>query len=250
MHLDLKPENILISQTTPNCYKICDFGCSQIAIQSKLTKYDNQLFGTFNYLAPENYLNYHGKLTNTAADIWSFGVILYEMIYKKLPLEVGTDGLINRKAIQQFFQGDEEKIAYPASPNALPDIIEIIKQMLKAKPKDRITWVKLKELLMNDYGMDEYEFINTKKIYFKHVTITKIFLTFIVILRKDMELNPHPFWKNNHRILSELADTLLHLCHIFCLKFQAIYGYKLQEFLEEDWLKSLAFMRQHIAFEE
>lgn len=86
MHLDLKPENILISKTNPNYYKICDFGCAQIAIKSKMTKYNDSTFGTFNYLAPENYLDYHGKLTNTSADIWSLGVILYEMVYKKLPL--------------------------------------------------------------------------------------------------------------------------------------------------------------------
>jgi serine/threonine protein kinase len=103
MHLDLKPENILIAAHSDNCYKICDFGCAQIAIQSKLTKYDNQTFGTFNYLAPENYLNYHGKLTNTSADIWSLGVILYEMMYKRLPLPVDTDGFIDRKAMQHYF---------------------------------------------------------------------------------------------------------------------------------------------------
>lgn len=202
MHLDLKPENILISQQTPNCYKICDFGCAQIAIQSKLTKYDNQLFGTFNYLAPENYLNYHGKLTNTSADIWSLGVILYEMIYKKLPLEVDEDGLINRKVMQQYFAGSEEKITYPAGPNAPEDILDIIRKMLKPEPKKRITWVKLKEELISNYGVDEYEFINTKRIYFKHVKILEIFLTFIMIIRKDMELNPHPFWKGNTQLLT------------------------------------------------
>lgn len=52
MHLDLKPENILISSSNEGYYKICDFGCSQIAIKSKLSKYENQIFGTFNYLAP------------------------------------------------------------------------------------------------------------------------------------------------------------------------------------------------------
>lgn len=94
MHLDLKPQNILLSNCTEDCYKICDFGCSQIALKSKFSKFNNNIFGTFNYLAPENYLEYGGKITNTSVDIWSFGVILYEMVFKKLPLPIGKDKLI------------------------------------------------------------------------------------------------------------------------------------------------------------
>jgi serine/threonine protein kinase len=194
-----------------------------------MTKYDNQLFGTFNYLAPENYLHYQGKLTNTSADIWSLGVILYEMIYKRLPLEVDRDGLIDRKAIQEYFEGREDKIIYPAGPPA--DLIEIVKKMLKPKPKNRITWMQLRSELIKDYGIDEYYFLNTKKIYFKHMKTLKIFLTFIVIIRKDMELNPHPFWKNNNNLLIELSVTLTHLCYLYTIKFDTIYGYKMGEFL-------------------
>lgn len=99
-------------------------------------------------------------------------------------------------------------------------------------------------------GFDEYHFANTKRIYFKHVKTLKIFLTFIVILRKDIELNPHPFWKTNQAILKELADILVHLCYLQCLMFDSIYSYKFQEFLEQQWIDDLSFMRRHIEFEE
>lgn len=82
-----------------------------------MTKYNDSTFGTFNYLAPENYLDYHGKMTNTSADIWSLGVILYEMVYKKLPLELGPDKLIKRKSIKDFFEGKEDNIVYESLPN-------------------------------------------------------------------------------------------------------------------------------------
>lgn len=191
MHLDLKPENILISKTNPNYYKICDFGCAQIAIQSKLTKYNNNTFGTFNYLAPENYLDYHGKLTNTSADIWSLGVILYEMIYKKLPFELDSDGFMNRKHAKEFFEGNEGRISYEKGPNIPEDIIEVVKLMLKPKPKGRITWVELKEYLQDKCQVDYYQFFNVKKIYFKHVKLLNIFLTFVMMIRKNLEYNPH-----------------------------------------------------------
>jgi hypothetical protein len=82
------------------------------------------------------------------------------------------------------------------------------------------------------------------------VKTLKIFLTFVIILRKDIELNPHPFWKGNSSLLQELADTLVHLSYLYCLKFDATYGYKLAEFLEQEWVESLSFMRRHIEFEE
>lgn len=50
MHLDLKPENILVA--SDGYYKICDFGCSQLAEKSRITRYNNDIFGTHNYMAP------------------------------------------------------------------------------------------------------------------------------------------------------------------------------------------------------
>jgi hypothetical protein len=106
-------------------------------------------------------------------------------------------------------------------------VVGLVRKMLRAKPKDRITWVQLKQELLG-LGFDEYHFANTKRIYFKHVKTLKIFLTFIIILRKDIELNPHPFWKTNKTTLQELADTLVNLCYLHCLKFDSIYSYKFQ----------------------
>ncbi len=57
--------------------------------------------------------------------------------------------------------------------------------MLKPQPKNRITWVGLREELMEGLGVDEHAFFNTKKIYFRHLRVTKVFLTFVVMLRKD-----------------------------------------------------------------
>ena len=77
MHLDFKPENVLLADDDGKHYKICDFGCSQISEISNLSGYENNVFGTFNYLAPEVYLNYKGQKHRNSADIWSVGVTLY-----------------------------------------------------------------------------------------------------------------------------------------------------------------------------
>ena len=57
MHLDLKPENILVTKEGneeggQGHYKVCDFGCAEIANFSKLSGYEKSCFGTLNYLAP------------------------------------------------------------------------------------------------------------------------------------------------------------------------------------------------------
>lgn len=102
MHLDLKPENILICLSNSTFYKICDFGCSQNARQSFLSQYSSDCFGTFNYLGPENVFAYKGKIKKSSADVWSLGVVLYEMIYKILPFKT-EKGRIMTKELEDFF---------------------------------------------------------------------------------------------------------------------------------------------------
>ena len=90
---------------------------------------------------------------------------------------------------------------YPALPNVSNEVVNLIKMMLRAKPKNRITWLKLSEELQKIYNVDEYCFFNIKKIYFKHIKISNILLTFVMMIRKNIDLNPHDFWKNNKNLL-------------------------------------------------
>ncbi|CAD8152902.1 unnamed protein product [Paramecium pentaurelia] len=75
IHRDIKPENILISQ---NVIKLADLG---ISIR---TTSCSQYCGTLGYMAPE--IKLHEKYTSKV-DCYSIGVLIYEMLYKKLPLQ-------------------------------------------------------------------------------------------------------------------------------------------------------------------
>lgn len=121
--------------------------------------------------------------------------------------------------------------------------------MLRPKPNSRITWPKLKEELQQSYSIDEYEFFNVKKIYFKHVKLINIFLTFVMIIRKNIDLNPHDFWRKDTKLLEEFSNTLLHLSYAYCTKFKDIYSFKMVECLEKEWVKNLDFMYKHIEYE-
>jgi len=75
IHRDLKPANILLDGKTP---RLTDFGISRIISADSLSE---TIAGTFAYMAPECF---DGK-RNVQTDIWSVGVILYQMIMGKRP---------------------------------------------------------------------------------------------------------------------------------------------------------------------
>ncbi len=104
MHLDYKPENVLKAGKNGRYYKICDFGCAQISAISRMSGYEKSVFGTFNYLAPELLLNYKGKKTRNSADIWAFGITLYEMMFWRLPFtKKSNDKIIDRTLLESYF---------------------------------------------------------------------------------------------------------------------------------------------------
>lgn len=89
IHADLKPANLLLHRPTPEekaqgkkpIIKLCDFGISQVAnpqefggLQKAMMK---ERSGTAGYIAPE--IKANNKVVGPEIDIWSFGVILYEM---------------------------------------------------------------------------------------------------------------------------------------------------------------------------
>ncbi len=74
MHRDIKPDNILV--TTEGAVKIVDFGLAKLAGQSDLTTTDSTL-GTAAYMSPEQA---QGDAVDHRTDIWSLGVVLYEMV--------------------------------------------------------------------------------------------------------------------------------------------------------------------------
>ena len=82
-HRDIKPANLMITTTgaSEQLVKIMDFGLAQLAERSRLTRHDTTL-GTIAYMSPEQSV---GSGTDHRTDIWSLGVVLYEMVSGLLP---------------------------------------------------------------------------------------------------------------------------------------------------------------------
>jgi eukaryotic-like serine/threonine-protein kinase len=80
LHRDVKPANVIV--LPDGRVKIVDFGIARLADRdTRLTKAD-ALLGTFHYIAPERL---KGEASDGRADIWSAGIMLYEMVSGKLP---------------------------------------------------------------------------------------------------------------------------------------------------------------------
>lgn len=103
VHRDIKPANILI--TGDGRVKLTDFGIARLNTSS-LT-HAGQLLGTPNYMAPEQIL---GKDVDRRADIFSLGVVLYEMLTRQKPFRGDNLTMVTHKIVHEPFTPLEEYV--------------------------------------------------------------------------------------------------------------------------------------------
>ncbi|MGB9660640.1 MAG: Stk1 family PASTA domain-containing Ser/Thr kinase [Moorellaceae bacterium] len=126
IHRDIKPHNILI--TKQGRVKVTDFGIAQAVNESTMT-YDGTMIGSVHYLAPEQA---RGEPTGAVADIYSLGVVLYEMVTGQLPFNGETPLAIALKHLQE-----EPRPPRDSNPEVPPALERIILRALAKDPARR-----------------------------------------------------------------------------------------------------------------
>jgi serine/threonine protein kinase len=127
IHRDLKPSNILLSNTGD--VKIVDFGMAKVL--EKSIDVAASFRGTMCYMSPER-LD-HGAYS-LPADIWSFGVILYEAALGKFPT-AGDERSLDFWALKSFAANDVT-VSLPKSSYS-PEFVEFVRLCLRCDPTAR-----------------------------------------------------------------------------------------------------------------
>jgi serine/threonine protein kinase len=177
IHQDLRPHNIMIDSN--NCVKIIDFGATRVEglIESNVNLDQENLQGTALYSAPEYFLQ---EVGNSKSDLFSLGVIIYQMLSGELPYGVQVARCKNKTA--------QNKLVYQSLYPKFPIWIdETLKKALQINPVDR--YDELSEFIY-DLHHPNKKYLNKKR-------------------AAIIERNPVVFWQSISFILTLVIILLI-----------------------------------------
>lgn len=136
IHRDIKPANVMLTKN--GVAKIVDFGLAKLVGQTRLTR-TGRTVGTAAYMSPEQV---RGENVDHRTDIWSLGVILYEMLCGRLPFQADYVEAI----IYLILNEDAPSITslQPAVPSELE---QIVRKAMAKSPRDR--YQSLREMIVD-----------------------------------------------------------------------------------------------------
>ena len=149
IHRDLKPGNVLLSQD--GAPRLTDFGVAHLGQAERMTE-TGMVIGTIDYLSPEA-LN--GEAIDARCDIWSFGVLLYELLAGQRPFAGDT-----LTALMQAITSRPVPDLAESRPDLPPALRNLISKMIQKDPQQRLASVRLVgaelEAILAGYGQGAF----------------------------------------------------------------------------------------------
>lgn len=135
VHRDIKPQNILLKKTESIGYdiKLIDFNFARELDDNSLA---NTICGTPLYMAPEIMKSNKKEGYNSKSDLWSIGVLLYEMVYNSIPF-------IRANTIKQILEIINDGLLFKPIPHFSNNgsvCIHLLMRLLEQDINKRITW--------------------------------------------------------------------------------------------------------------
>ena len=131
-HRDLKLENIMVHTKAQRSFKLADLGLSR-----QINDIADTVAGSLGYIAPEIFLS---KDYDRQADIWSFGMLLFQLAFKEFPFGRATYQM-------SVMRG---KCNIPNKRTVSKNYIDLLTKCLKFDPKKRL---KIEDILSHDFFM-------------------------------------------------------------------------------------------------
>ena len=143
-HRDIKPDNLMLMKGSRGLVKVMDFGLAHLAGGSKFTR-EGTTLGTMTYMSPEQAA---GTETDSRTDIWSLGVVLYEMVAGQPPFRGDYDQVV----VYSLMNETPEPLT--AVRTGVPKELErIVNKCLGKEPGER--YQRVDELLVDLRGLQK-----------------------------------------------------------------------------------------------
>ncbi len=161
VHRDIKSHNIMLKDET--MVKVTDFGIARAATSSTMTNTGN-LIGSVHYFSPEQAKGVH---TDEKSDIYSFGVVMYEMLTGRLPFEGDTPVAVALKQIQ------EDPVSPSTINRAVPRSLEdILLKCMEKEPAERYKDAgEILKDLKQSVIMPNGDYVKKRKVEFEETLI-------------------------------------------------------------------------------
>lgn len=132
VHRDLKPSNIMVDED--RLVRLMDFGLAKFLADDTGVTGDGRMVGTFRYMAPEQIL---GEPLDGRADLYSLGVILYELLSGRAPFEARTPYELWQKVLET-----EPPPLLSLNAKGDPQLAWVAHRLMRKEPDDRFQTVE------------------------------------------------------------------------------------------------------------